>query len=158
MSHWRIVRKVIFSSLAALFLGALTNTAFACSCVGMPQEVQFRMTPTVFVGEISAVKHNVNQSSTAQGLLIGPGTIEVTFKIKRAIKGEGKVDDSIVIRTSDQESACGIVAWARESPGSVWIVYADRSSGVLTSGLCSPTKRADSPAAAEDFKYFDALK
>ena len=152
------MKKVIFTFLGALILGALPNTSFACSCLGLPQEDHFRTTPTVFVGEISAVRHNVNQSSSAQGMLIGPGTIEVTFKIKRAIKGEGKVDDSVVVRTSDQDSACGIVAWVRESPGSVWIVYADRSSGVLTSGLCSPTKRADSPDAAEDFKYFDALK
>jgi hypothetical protein len=147
------VRKAIVILAGVLTLGALPDSASACSGIAIPRETEFQFRAAVFIGEITAVTHNANRI----GNIVGPGTIEVTFKVTRVVKGEMKVNDSIVVRTSDQESACGIASWARESPSSRWIVYADRSGGALQAGILSRTKRADSAGAAEDLKFFDAL-
>jgi hypothetical protein len=152
------VTKAIVIFLGVLFLGALPNTSFACSYFGIPRDVEFNTRAAVFIGQITAVRHIVNQTATAQGLVIGPGSIEVTFKVTRALKGEAKVNDSIVVRTSDQDSACGIETWAGETPGTLWIVYADRRGSILETGIYSRTKRTDSVGTAEELKYFDSLK
>src|SRR5689334_20901475 len=110
---WRM-SKGIPSLLVALGLFILPRGAYACSFMKRPIEDHFRSSVAIFVGEITAVKHLANQVQTPQGLLVGPGTIEVTFKVTRVVKGDLKVGDSTVVSTSDQESACGITEWARQ--------------------------------------------
>jgi len=146
--------KAIVILLGALALCALPESANACSYISISRSAEFQARAAVFIGEVTAVKHNINQI----GGVRGPGTIEVTFKVTRVVKGEIKVNDSIVVRTSDQESACGITVWAQESPGSKWFVYADRRESTWEAGIYSRTKRGDSEGAADDLKYFDSLK
>jgi hypothetical protein len=143
----RVVLKLI------LFLGilAICNNGFACSCV--PSEIadEFKDTDSVFVGSVQKVVHRENITS----IFVGPGTIELTFKVIRAIKGVS-VGELVVVRTSDQGSACGIANWLKQKPGDTWIVWANKGPAMLTANHCSRTKpNAD---AAQDLSFFDSLR
>jgi len=152
---WRTPRLV---PVLLVMLGPILfpRGADACSFVRLPIENHLQSSSAVFVGEVTAVKHNVNQTQTPQGLLVGPGTIELTFKISRVVKGNLKVGDSIVVSTSDQSSACGITEWARQPVGASWVVYAYHNGSMFQTGISQPTKTT--PSADEDLKYFDSLK
>jgi hypothetical protein len=143
------MRIILIAASVILCVTAFSTPAYACTCVGLPIESYFPIADTIFVGEVVTTKHNENRFS--------PGTIEVTFKVTRAVKGTIRVGDTLTVQTSDQGSACGIVEFRTQTQGTSWIVYADRFSGsVLHTGRCSRTKRAASAAATEDIRYFDS--
>ena len=125
---------------------------------------------------VVSVKQNVNRIRERDGLeLIGLGTIDVTFKITRALKGGMKVNELVMVRTVDQGSACGLDEWANEKAKTSWVVYAGQVKGprpkgdtflgelipegaetILVTTHCSRT--APTASAAADIKYFDSLK
>ena len=178
------MKKILFGWFVFVCVLLFAESAFACSCVGPPRGTplekeiadNYARTLAVFVGEVVSVKHNVNHIRERDGLeLIGLGTIDVTFKVTRALKGGMKVNDLLVVRTVDQGSSCGFDEWAYEKPGTAWVIYADQAKGprpkgdtflgelipegaetILVTIHCSRT--APVTSAAADLKYFDSLK
>ena len=161
---------IILMTICALFRFA--DNTWACSCISVPIELRVAQHPAVFIGEIVAVKHNQNrvplQNANPQQVprvielidtLVGPGTVDATFRVTRVVKGTMKAGELITVRTSDQDSACGFPRWLSQVNRS-WIIYAEQTSGIplLGTGLCSGSTESTSPAAAENIRYFDTLK
>ena len=160
------------------------ESAFACSCVVTPLGTllekqiadEYAGTFAVFVGEVASVRHNVNRIRERDGQeLIGLGTIDVTFKVTRALKGGMKVNELVTVRTVDQGPACGIKEWETVKAGTSWVIYAEQVKGprpkgdtflgeliplgvetILVTTHCSRT--APTASAGVDLKYFDFLK
>ena len=103
------------------------------------------------------------------------GTIDVTFKVTRALKGGMKVNELVIVRTVDQGPACGIEEWEIVKAGTSWVIYAGQVKGprlkgdtflgepipfgvetILVTTRCSRT--APTASAGADLEYFDSLK
>ncbi len=166
------MKKILFGWFVFVCVLFFAQSAFACSCAGPPLGTslekrildEYTGTFAVFVGEVKEAKHDTGQ-----------GTIDVTFKVTRVLKGGMKVNDFVTVRTTDYGPACGIEEWQTTKVGVSWVIYARQSKGprpkgnvflgeliplgaetILVTTHCSRTKPAAS--AADDLKYFDSLK
>lgn len=178
------MNKPITFLVIVILATVFAKSAFACSCVepplGTPLEKEiadeYARTFAVFVGEVTSVKHNINRFRGTDGReLISLGTIDVTFKVTRALKGGMKVNELVMVRTVDQGSACGLEEWETARTGTSWVIYAGQVKGprpkgdsflgelipvgaetILVTTHC--TRTAPTSLAAADLKYFDSLK
>src|SRR5262245_48913766 len=90
---------------------SLSTGAYACSCVGgITITKEYKDTEAVFIGTVQNVQHNENRFKSGNDILVGPGTIDVYFKVTRALKGV-KLGEIVAVRTPDQGPACGIENW-----------------------------------------------
>lgn len=107
-----------------------------------------------------------------EGLRLGTlGTIDATFAVEKVYKWQkAEPAQSVVVRTVDQQSACGFDEWARPNASERWLIfatYADRDigaselltgealRGTLTAYLCSGTSPVS--RVREAFEYLEGI-
>jgi hypothetical protein len=109
---------------STFFLLLVPRSALACSCVQAPPETAFAEHDAVFEGRVA-------QLSTQGDALVA------TFEVVQHWKGIEH--ESAIVRTPSSSAACGVSF----EVGTSWLVYADREGGLLTTGLCSRTRRIE---------------
>jgi len=118
-------------SAILIFSLLLADAVYACSCKRRTEPEQyFSNASYVFVGTFEGSHFGSNHTKT----------IDATFSITQALKGDIKAGDLIVIRTNYHGEMCGISNWANESLGAKWVIYANRAN--ITSA-CSGTRPAN---------------
>ena len=175
---WSMVMRAIAFVLIFMGIAAFFSVAYACDCMARTPEQHFMNAAAVFVGEFQEARRNINQTERNGEILVDLGTIDATFKVTRAVKGEARIGELITVRTLSHGSACGVTRWADEKPGTLWVIYANQTTGprpmdpsddvfsrelvpltaetILVTTACSGTSRGGSARAAEHLTYFDS--
>lgn len=132
-------------SVLAGLLGALVLLGFAppgraaaCSCVQVSPTHALEEHDAVFEGRVVAVDAPSDPS----------GRRVATFEVVQQWKGVER--ERVVVSTAAAGSLCGVGF----EEGTSWLVYADRTGGELSTGLCSRTRRIED--AEEDLAALGA--
>lgn len=132
-------------ALPILFITALPQTAFACSCMGYADPEQgykasFDYATMVFMGTVS-------ETSTK------PGTTEhsATFSVEKTWKGHPEA--FIQVYTYGDSAGCGF----EFTEGMAYVVFSQPDSkGGATTTLCSGTTNAKDPAGAKLIEWLNS--
>src|SRR5688572_20455358 len=114
----------------------LTETTVACSCVsspsGNPPCQSFWNTPVVFSGRVAAISPEETKAGSSGFFR----RLQVRFAVSTAHRGN--VSGFVDIVTGQGGGDCGYRFEVNEH----YLVYASkREDGVLSTGICSPTKK-----------------
>ncbi len=122
----------------------------ACSCMGpMPVCSVYWTTPTLFLGHVIGIDHVYDEPPTEN--VIGPGKYLVHFEVTKAYRGS--VGQEVVVRTADQDSACGF----RFEQGHDYLVYGNAASGDIETNHCTRTHEVTNTADDVDLHWINAL-
>jgi hypothetical protein len=130
-----------------LCLVATVRAAEACSCIEAgPACQEYWRGSAVFLGRVDAITRAPTKAGTAF-----PFSRRVKFTVLEGYRGVSKGEAEV--QTGSGGGDCGY----QFTEGIEYIVYAfgNESTGVLTTGICSRTKRASE--ATEDLAYARAL-
>ncbi|MBD3918446.1 hypothetical protein H8B09_06735 [Paenibacillus sp. PR3] len=104
---------------------------YACSCATYPElgnELDSRS--AVFAGEVSSI----DTVGRNDGLVSSADPVLVTFEVSKVWKGS--IEKETVVRTVRDEVSCGYTF----TLGSSYLVFADKDSDVVRTGLCTGTQ------------------
>ncbi len=119
------MKRRLFAVLmvVGLLLPAWAEPCWACSCIETTKKEQAKQADAVFTGRVVEIRNGQE------------GQLKVRFNVRKVYKGA--VKESQVVRTANNEAACGI----EFESGKRYTVFAEKSDGKYLTGLCSGTKR-----------------
>ncbi len=133
----KIITKIcIFFAL----LFVVNITIFACSCADPSQRQKFRMSNSVFLGEVTEIRDSNEKSEDLKYYFY-----EVKFKVQKQWKGK-KSKEIIILADYDTPGMCGDLGL---KVGKRFLIYSRNSLGKLVVNQDCPISRNDEYAKDE---------
>lgn len=144
---------LLLAATSLLFL--IPQSVQACSCAFTTPATAYNDVTAVFVGKmIGGTETNVINTGDGREISLESG--DVTFEVGKVYKGS--IAKSVTISvTSNKGTSCGTYGLVRNVEYIVWAYSWDKSSGKLSTGVCTRTRPLESSSSKEDLDFLNSL-
>lgn len=147
--------KSILLLAAAALLFLIPDSVHACSCPYTTPATAYNDVTAVFVGKmIGGTETNVVNYGDGKEINLESG--DVTFEVSKVYKGS--IGKSVTISVaSNKGTSCGTYGLVRNIEYIVWAYSYDKSSGKLSTGICTRTRPVSGSSSKEDLDFLNGL-